>query len=151
MELLAWAINIESGIELSHYLLIPVTIESHDILQVHIVTGADGLSKHWNVQLNQVIPIHGLHLSGRMGLGHDHSLIPISVEPHPKPEVPLLFLLKAMIILKPQVLKLVLALAIVDSPVDIILSSGPVHRCCHPYDVVLKIAQIIFIPLSTTS
>jgi len=46
MELLAWAINIESGIELRHYLLIPVTIESHDILQVHIVTGADGLSNH---------------------------------------------------------------------------------------------------------
>ena len=31
MEFLAWAINIQSSIKLSHYLLIPVTVERHDV------------------------------------------------------------------------------------------------------------------------
>ena len=149
MELLAWAVNIKSGIELSHYFLVPVTVEVHDVLQVHVLTSLHCLSGYLNIQLYQVIPIHRLNLSGRMSLGHDYRLIPVSVKPHPKPKVSLLLLLIAMIVLEPQVLKLVFALAIVDYPVPIELCWSLVHWLSYSDDPVLEIAQVIVISMST--
>ena len=49
-----------------------------------------------------------------MGLGHDNRLILVSVKPHPKPEITLLFLIKVMIILEPQLFELVFALHVID-------------------------------------
>ena len=94
-------------------------------------------------------PIDGLHLCGRVSLGHYHRFIPIWVKPHPKPKITVLLLLKSMIVLKPQVLELMLSLHIVHHPVAIVLSSGSIHWCWHPDDLVLKIMQVIITHLGT--
>ena len=57
IELPSWAINIQSGIELSHHLLIPVTVEAHDLLQMHVLTGTDSLCNHWHVQVIQRVQL----------------------------------------------------------------------------------------------
>jgi len=128
MKLHAWAINIQSGIKLGHHLLIPVIAETHDWLQMHVLTGTDSLCNHRYVYVLQMSPVDGLHLSSRVSLGYNHGFVPVGMKPHPKPEVTLLLLVKSVIALKSQILELVLAFTIVDCPVAIVLCSCSVDR-----------------------
>jgi hypothetical protein len=107
---LGWAVDIKCWIELSNDLLIPITVEAHDLCAIHPSTSIFDFPYHQQVNFKQVIPVNGFHLGGGMRLAKDHWCILICMKIHPKADISLLLFAILRWIIISQRIEIMLAL-----------------------------------------
>jgi hypothetical protein len=90
--------NVQGGIELSNYFIIPILLKSHDTPLVLGSTSTHYFIKDHIMLSLHIGPVNPLENRHRLGLGNDHGLIEVLLKCRVKPIIDVWFFLN-----KPQI------------------------------------------------
>jgi hypothetical protein len=91
--------KVQGGVELHDDLIVPWIVESHNLIDLVVLTGCNDLVEQWVVLVPDVGPVDALHRNHQSLLGQDHGVVPICIKMALEAGIPVaLVLLKVVLI-----------------------------------------------------
>jgi hypothetical protein len=92
--------KVQGGVELHDDLIVPWIVESHNLIDLVVLTGCNDLVEQWVVLVPDVGPVDALQRNHQSLLGQDHGVVPIRIKMALEAGIPVsLVLLKVVLIL----------------------------------------------------